>query len=234
MSTFSTASSASSPPPSHEAPQRLHYGTKTYPSTYFSNTKASMAVDAEAPESPSFDLDLRTSDFETSFDSTGPPPVKKLKLVLSSMPKQAEDPHETPAMRQKMRPKRPTLNLVVTPSTGDQDSDDEDYIAPRTVTSQFQANRRANSTQTPPPSSISPSDSTRANLDGAYRYPTNAYSDIGTSRKSSQVTAAIGEEPSILISIVISSADHILLFEIHFPIFHPIFCSASPTDHNII
>lgn len=161
------------PAPTTEVPVRPNYGTKTYPPTYFSNTRASMGIDTEAPESPSFELLSKLTDYDLPPEPIGPPAPKKLKLTHTTVPLPAENPHETPAMRQKTRPKRPTLNLITPASGGRQDSDDEDYIAPRASSSQPQGFKRSNTPPTAPRAVLG-----TPNLDGAYRYPTNAYSDL--------------------------------------------------------
>lgn len=161
--------------PTTEVPARPNYGTKTYPPTYFSNTRASMGIEPEAPESPSFDLLSKLTDYDLPSEPIGPPAPKKLKMTHATVPQPTENPHETPAMRQKTRPKRPTLNIIAPSSGGRHDSDDEDYIAPRTSSSQTQGFKRSN---TPPAPSRAVAGT--PNLDGAYRYPTNAYSDLCT------------------------------------------------------
>lgn len=173
MVSFSSTPSAPPLMPSNEAPVRSHYGTKTYPPTYFSNTRASLSNEAEAPESPSFDLTSKITDFEPSIDTSAPPPAKKIKLAFSSVPITQEDPHETPAMRQKTRPKRPTLNLISSANTAEHDSEDEDYLAPRAPTPTTQVPKRSQ-----PPQASNLASLGTPNLDGAYRYPNNAYAEL--------------------------------------------------------
>ena len=101
--------------------------------------------------------------------------IKKVKLFMKSQPPTTEDPYETPAMRLKSRPKRPTLNLVQPDPYSDRLSDDEDYVAPKSsssLPSKFQADRSmlpGTAGQFPP-----------AQEKPAFRAPSNAYTLICT------------------------------------------------------
>jgi mRNA (2'-O-methyladenosine-N6-)-methyltransferase len=102
--------------------------------------------------------------------------IKKVRLTMKAAPSETEDPHETPAMRLKSRPKRPTLNLIQPDPYSDCLSEDEDYVAPRTASHQISKNYpdRSSSTAVPGPNEFS------QEIRGP-RLPNNAYTSIAHS-----------------------------------------------------
>lgn len=161
---------------SYGAPRTYPISGPTYPLSYVPVPEYGYDHRMEEPHSSTSSVstpNLPFSDLNEPLPNYG---IKKIKLVMGSRPPTTEDPYETPAMRLKSRPKRPTLNLVQPDPYSDRLSDDEDYVAPKTassISSKFQGDR----SMFPGAPGQFPQQPEKS----AFRAPSNAYTTISYS-----------------------------------------------------
>lgn len=167
-----------SSPASHTAPPHPYtYGNSIYTShSAISGVTHGHSVSEEASRASSSTQSsprCAPSEDYTLLPNYG---IKKVRLVMNPRSTSTNETFETPAMRLKARPKRPTLNLVLTEPATDHDSDDEDYMAPRSAS--MQTSRRSRDKQRSSP--LHGSSQSGQPFHTGMRLPSNAFTVLCT------------------------------------------------------
>jgi hypothetical protein len=132
-----------------------------------------VAEEQEIAEFSSHDASSSMSPSEVESPISPPSHLKKLRLLVPNPRKAVQEDNDTPATRLKTRPKRANAFTGQTGRFSESDSDDEDYVAPRSASSLSTKKNREKMRSNPLEFSSRLPDS-------IYRYPTNAFPALGT------------------------------------------------------
>lgn len=171
-----SATSSSTVPPNYASSAPIYPITSTYSAQGMEESSREGVNREDEGEGAELLKEEEKRRLEEAQRANAPVTIKKVKLVLTAPPPPEEDPHETPAMRLKKRMKRGNNSFpLLSSSPFFFDSEDEDYIAPKPSQS-IAADKRRERQRLVEQAEISSS----INYDAAYRYPKNAYTDLGT------------------------------------------------------
>ena len=135
----------------------------------------------EEDEITSGDASSSASPNDVESPIPNPEHIKRLRLLVHTQKAPVQEEGETPATRLKSRPRRANAFAGQTGHFSESDSDDEDYVAPKSATSlSTKKNRERMRTN--------PLASNPRSPDSIYKYPTNAFPALGTYLRNTSTT----------------------------------------------